>query len=142
MFLSRQFSFEAGHRLSKNKSLCSNIHGHNYKLIVTLKSGFKNSEDMIVDFSEIKKIIKKSIIDLLDHSLILNQTDKKLIDFCKKNKYKTFITFGDPTAESLAELIYYEVNKIFPYGNNISIHSVTLYETDDCWVTYSGVFCG
>ena len=81
--LTKIFHFEMAHALHHYQGLCRNIHGHSYQLDVTIKgeiSTEKNSSTvgMVMDFSELKKIVQDFIINQFDHSLVLN------VATCKK----------------------------------------------------------
>lgn len=75
--LTKEFGFELAHALYGHDGLCKNIHGHSYKLFVTVigepitdKSNPKYG--MVLDFSDLKKIVKEEIVDRLDHALMVN----------------------------------------------------------------------
>lgn len=75
--LTKEFSFEMAHALYGHDGLCKNIHGHSYKLFVTIIGepiGDEKSpkQGMVIDFSDLKKIIKSEIVDKLDHALMIN----------------------------------------------------------------------
>lgn len=75
--VTKEFSFEAAHALHGHDGPCRHIHGHSYTLSVTV-SGFAETNPespklgMVIDFSDLKRIVKREIIDQFDHSLILN----------------------------------------------------------------------
>jgi 6-pyruvoyltetrahydropterin/6-carboxytetrahydropterin synthase len=75
--ITKEFRFEAAHALKGYDGPCRSIHGHSYKLSVTIigepVSDSKSAKNgMVMDFSDLKKIIKKTVIDPFDHSLILS----------------------------------------------------------------------
>ena len=75
--LTKEFGFELAHALYGHDGLCKNIHGHSYKLFVTVIgepiSDNKNPKHgMVMDFSDLKQIVKEEIVDKLDHSLMVN----------------------------------------------------------------------
>ncbi len=74
--ITKQFSFEAAHMLWRHDGLCKNIHGHSYQLLVTITGkiidDIKNPKHgMVMDFSELKKIVNELIIKPFDHSLMV-----------------------------------------------------------------------
>ncbi|HLU85688.1 MAG TPA: 6-carboxytetrahydropterin synthase, partial [Vicingaceae bacterium] len=82
--ITKEFKFEMAHALIGYDGPCKNIHGHSYRLNVTVKGKVKNGtsdsdEGMVVDFGIIKKIVNELIVDKYDHALVLN--DKMKIDF-------------------------------------------------------------
>ena len=110
---------------------CKNIHGHSYKLDVTVKGEVKNGtsdsdEGMVVDFGIIKKIVKDLIVDEYDHSLVLNEKmdiDMSQFDFMNK----LIIVPFQPTCELLLE--HYAGLIIQELPANIQLHSLMLRET-------------
>ena len=75
--ITKEFKFEMAHALHGYDGLCKNIHGHSYRLWVTisgkvLKLNGDKKDGMVMDFDILKKIIKPTIIDKYDHSLVLN----------------------------------------------------------------------
>lgn len=110
--------FESAHSLRNYDGKCKNIHGHNFKVVVSLKSPTLDDRGMVVDFLDIEKELKK-ITERLDHKY-LNEVEP----FDKIN----------PTVERIAEYIYHELEKAFP---NVSIDKVQVYETDQFVATYT-----
>ena len=75
--ITKKFKFEMAHALHGYDGLCKNIHGHSYKLWVTIKGEVKNQsghvkDGMLMDFARLKDIIESQIIEKYDHSLVLN----------------------------------------------------------------------
>ena len=76
--ITKQFSFETGHALYGYDGKCRNVHGHSYKLYVTV-IGTPISEvnhvklGMVIDFSDLKKIVKDKIVDIFDHATVFNK---------------------------------------------------------------------
>lgn len=67
--ISKTFTFAAAHKLPCHKGKCFNLHGHEWKLRVFL-TGIPNGEGMVMDYSDLKKIVNECIIDRLDHSMV------------------------------------------------------------------------
>jgi len=83
--VTKEFNFEMAHALYNYEGPCRNIHGHSYRLFVTVKGtpikDVKHPENgMVIDFSKLKKIVKENIINIFDHSLVLyyNKQNKQL----------------------------------------------------------------
>lgn len=110
--LSAKFTFAASHFLTKYQGKCENLHGHNYKLIVTIE-GEKQANDMVMDFKIIKKIVEEKIIDTLDHA--------HLNDILE-----------NPSAESIILWIWEHLKTELP------LKKLKLYETDDYSCEYEG----
>lgn len=115
ILLTKGFSFEASHNLPHHKGACQRLHGHSYKLHVTV-SGEINEEGMVADFSDIKEVVKKEIVDKLDHQY--------LNDF-----------YENPTAEIMARDIFHTLDRAF-YERGITVESVKLQETENSVAEY------
>jgi len=107
VFLSRDFTFDAAHRIVDYSGKCENLHGHTYKLTVTIK-GEVSSNGMVLDFTILKKIVNENIIDKLDH------------------KYLNDI-FENSTTENIATWIFNTLRERF-LTYNCKIEEVVLYE--------------
>ena len=103
--ITKEFDFEMAHALEGYDGLCANIHGHSYRLWVTVRGAIKEDkghvkDGMIMDFSELKKIVKSLIVDKYDHSLGLqdnsphSKVDLSMFD-------KVFYLPYQPTSENL-----------------------------------------
>ncbi len=112
----KRFTFEAAHFLPGYDGPCNRLHGHGFKLFVEVK-GQINSEGMVIDFKELKKIVGEAIIIVFDHS-DLNQL------------------FDNPTAENIVKYIWLTLMSKFPGG--VSLSKVRLYETDGSYVEVGG----
>lgn len=112
MFVSKEFTFDAAHFLTKYHGKCENLHGHTYRLRVTVR-GEIQEDGMVVDFLELKKIVKEKILDKFDH--------RNLNDF-----------FENPTAELAAKFIWDELKP------ELNLYEVVLWETENSFVTYKG----
>ena len=80
--ISKEFSFDMAHLLDGHDGKCQNLHGHTYKLQVEIsgdlyESGAKKA--MVIDFSDLKSIVKKVILDPMDHAFIYDQTNEREI---------------------------------------------------------------
>ena len=112
MNLSCTFRFAASHFLTKYHGKCENLHGHNYKVIVTIKGPVKK-DGMVLDFKLIKEIVNEKVIDKLDHTHLND-------------------TIDNPSAENLAVWIWDKIKDDLP------LSFITIYETDDYYCTYEG----
>jgi len=129
--ITKEFKFEMAHALLGHNGPCKNIHGHSYKFNVTVKGSVKNGttdpdEGMVVDFTIIKHIVERLIVNEYDHSLVLYdkmKINKTQFDFMNKLILVPF----NPTCENL--LIYFAnlIKKELP--SNITIEHLLLRET-------------
>ena len=138
--LERTFEVPIGHRLSKHKRKCRFVHGHNFVITVKIKSKTLNSDDMVIDFSDIKRIVGTYLNDMYDHACMINSNDQH---YTKLDEMSSIVlTQGDPTAENLACHLAHKFNDIFmkgevgSYENNPTIHSVKVQEATGAAVTY------
>jgi 6-pyruvoyltetrahydropterin/6-carboxytetrahydropterin synthase len=127
--VTRELHFCAAHRLYQYVGKCHNLHGHNYKVLVTISGTAMNN--MILDFGKIKEVLQTYLNYEWDHCTILNSTDP----LCKElSKWGRVLTFdGDPTAELMSEtllgLFTIEIGSIF----NCKVESVLVYETEESY---------
>ncbi|MEA3500360.1 MAG: 6-carboxytetrahydropterin synthase QueD [Candidatus Marinimicrobia bacterium] len=127
--ISKIFNFSMAHRLTFHNGKCRNLHGHTYKLEITI-SGNIDKNGIIIDFGDIKKIVNKNVIDKLDHTTAIYKYDPLLLDnFPKVLRYNVFPY--ETTAENLAKWIYDKLNKL------LKIEKVRLWETPTNQVIYT-----
>ena len=140
--ITKVFKVSIGHRLSKHRGLCKNIHGHNLKIEIKVSSNRLGYDDMVMDFSDLKAMVNDIMIDL-DHSMILNPVDQNNMFYFTNEEYKTtFIEDSntDPTAEVLSKFLYKSLEtKLNLIGrvNCPKIQLVKVCETDTSFVEYS-----
>lgn len=117
--ISVDYTFAAGHALRNYKGKCENVHGHNYKLRVTVEGPALDSTGLLVDFLDLRAAIK-SLVDRLDHQFL-----NDLPPFDKLN----------PSAENIAR---YFSDGLAPQlkGDGRRVQSVTVWETDTTSATY------
>ena len=103
--ITKEFKFEMAHALYGYDGLCANIHGHSYRLWVTVKGEAKNEnghtkDGMLMDFTDLKSIVKPEIVDKYDHSLVLNANSPHAdLDLSAFNK--VYYLNYQPTSENL-----------------------------------------
>ena len=128
--ITKKFKFEMAHRLvSSYSKKCQLIHGHSYKMELTLMSKELNEDGMVVDFGELKDLFAKTI-DKLDHAVVINAKDEIL---CRKNLPGTILVPYNPTAENMAQDICIQIVKELKWKGkfkHIFGISVALWETE------------
>ncbi len=106
--ITKQFSFETGHALYGYDGKCKNVHGHSYKLSVTVigspitdRSNVKFG--MVIDFSDLKKIVKEEIVDQFDHATVFNETTPhiELANELKNRGHHVILVDYQPTSENM-----------------------------------------
>lgn len=126
------------HALFGYDGLCKNIHGHSYRLWVTIIGEVLEEENhvkngMVLDFSLLKKIVKPEIVDKYDHSLVLNANSPHAnIDFSAFEK--VFLLPYQPTSENLVYDFVQVIKEKLP--KNVSLHKVILSETANSYAEW------
>ncbi len=138
--ITKEFRFEAAHALRGYDGPCKSIHGHSYELAVTV-SGVPNADNelpkggMVMDFGDLKKIIKKNIIDTVDHALILNK-DYPVENIQKIGEIFCNIVWVDyqPTSENLLADFTKRIIPLLPAG--VRLFSLRLRETANSYAEW------
>ena len=139
--ITKQFTFETGHALYGHDGKCKNIHGHSYKLSVTIfgkpLGDSKSSKfGMIMDFSDLKKIVKEEIVNPLDHATIFNKNTPhlQLANNLKSIGHKVVLVDYQPTSEMLVIDFAKKIKKRLP--GDIQLFSLKLQETATCFAEW------
>ncbi len=141
MRITRRLEFDAGHRIPHHDSRCRHVHGHRYAIEITLSGEIIASEGaaqhgMIMDFSKVKAIAQRHVVDKWDHAFLACRTDTALLEFLQSLPgQRTVIFDGPPTAELLAVNAFRILDPEYhsEYGNNLRLEQVRVYETPNCW---------
>ena len=112
--IEKSITFDAAHRLMNHKGKCRFIHGHTYTITLGLKGESLDPLDILVDFSDISKEVKRYIDKWIDHGIILNEEDTAWGNIMMEAGQKLYILDGNPTAEKLAEHFYNLFKRKFP----------------------------
>jgi 6-pyruvoyltetrahydropterin/6-carboxytetrahydropterin synthase len=131
--VTKEFHFEMAHVLWNYDGPCRNVHGHSYRLFVTL-SGIPIAEQdnpkngMVIDFTDLKSIIKKEIINVFDHSVVVNRRfDKEKTEMFTRMFGNTVLVDYQPTCENLVTDFAKRISGFLSSG--IKLHNLRLYET-------------
>jgi len=128
--VTKEISFCYGHRLLNYAGKCRNLHGHNGRAVVTLEAPALDRLGMVVDFTEIKRVLKTWIDDTLDHKMLLHRDDPVLPELRRQGE--PFVELdANPTAENIAKLIF-----DYAIGHGLPVVEVTLWESDNSFATY------
>jgi 6-pyruvoyltetrahydropterin/6-carboxytetrahydropterin synthase len=128
--VTKEIYFCYGHRLLDYPGKCRNLHGHNGKAVVTLEAPALDKLGMVIDFTEIKRVIGAWIDEALDHRMILHRDDPALPELRRLGE-PVVVLDVNPTAENLAKLIFDHA-----VANNLPVTEVTLWETETSFATY------
>ena len=136
--ISKEFSFEMAHALSSYDGKCAGLHGHSYHLTVTVLGSVNNDgtdprQGMVMDFSELKGIVKKHVVDILDHAVVLNAKDP-LSRQINSGPTKLFITQYQPTSENLLIDFAARIRAALPPP--AELHSLKLRETSTSYAEW------
>ena len=133
--ITKQFSFETGHALYGYDGKCKNVHGHSYKLSVTVigtpiidRNNVKYG--MVIDFSDLKKIVKEEIVDNFDHATVFNETTPHL-ELAKElisRGHHVILVDYQPTSENMVVDFAQKIKSRLP--ENINLYSLKLQETE------------
>jgi 6-pyruvoyltetrahydropterin/6-carboxytetrahydropterin synthase len=133
--ITKQFSFETGHALYGYDGKCKNVHGHSYKLSVTVigkpildRSNVKFG--MVIDFTDLKKIVEEEIVDQFDHATVFNQTTPhiELANELKSRGHHVILVDYQPTSENMVIDFAQRIKNRLP--QDIALFSLKLQETD------------
>lgn len=110
--VTRSFTFEAAHQLPWHPGKCQRLHGHSYRLEVTVE-GPIGDQGIVVDFSDIRRVVEREVIDRFDHQYLNDLLE-------------------NPTAELIAHEIWKSVE-----AADLAVSHIRLWETPDSWVDVS-----
>jgi 6-pyruvoyltetrahydropterin/6-carboxytetrahydropterin synthase len=128
--VTRTIDFCYGHRLLNYDGKCKNLHGHNGRAVIALASEQLDSLGMVLDFTEIKRVVNTWIDENLDHRMILHRDDPAAVPLRDLGE-PLFLVDHNPTAEYIAKLIgEFAIQAGFP------VVQVDLWETRNCYATY------
>jgi len=139
--VTRRVEFDSGHRVTFHKSKCRNLHGHRYRLEVTLEGELittygDSSQGMVIDFGDMKELIGKHVVDRLDHAFIVWEEDRRLVEFLKEDGHKHVVVPFVPTAENLVAYCRQQIEELLAGSEELSalkVVRVRLYETPNAW---------
>ncbi|HAY3534727.1 MULTISPECIES: 6-pyruvoyl trahydropterin synthase family protein [Elizabethkingia] len=136
--ITKIFTFETAHVLYNYDGKCKNMHGHSYKLFVTVKGKPVNDLDnpkngMVVDFGDIKKIVNEEVVDIWDHAVLINANSphKELGNELEGRGHKVIYCGFQPTCENMLYEIAAKVQAKLP--SDISLAYLKLHETENSY---------
>lgn len=139
--ITKQFSFETGHALYGYDGKCKNVHGHSYKLSVTV-IGIPISDNsnvkfgMVIDFSDLKTIVKEEIVDQFDHATVFNKNTPhvELANELQNRGHHVILVDYQPTSENM--VVDFAKKIIARLPNDIQLYSLKLQETESSFAEW------
>ena len=132
--LTKEFTFESAHALDGYDGLCREIHGHSYRLFVTIKGEPICEEGnpkmgMVMDFGDLKRIVNSEIVDRLDHSFVLRNSEQneELKEVLGAKFKKVVLVDYQPTCENMLSDFAERLQRALP--SKVELYSLRLHET-------------
>jgi len=139
--ITKLFSFETGHALYGYDGKCRNVHGHSYKLSVTVTgTPIGDSENvkfgMVIDFSDLKQIVKEEIVNVFDHATVFNKNTPhvELAKELKDRGHNVLLVDYQPTSEMMVIDFAEKIKLRLP--DTIQLFSLKLQETDTSYAEW------
>ena len=139
--ITKEFTFETGHALYGYDGKCRNVHGHSYKLSVTVigtpiqEEGHKKL-GMVIDFGDLKKIVKEEVVDPFDHATVFNKNTPhvELATTLEKSGHKVILANYQPTSENMVIDFATKIRARLP--ESLQLHSLQLRETGTAYAQW------
>ena len=137
--VTKRFTFEMAHALRCHDGLCAHIHGHSYVLDVTLLGTPRDEpghpkDGMVIDFADLKVIVKRTVIDRYDHALVLHERDRGSVEAGDPLFGRTLFTHWQPTC---GDLLYDRVERLeAALTVGVVLDTVRLQETATSWAEW------
>lgn len=139
--ITKHFDFETAHALYGYDGKCKNIHGHSYHLHVTvigipIDDNHHPKNGMVMDFGDLKVIVKNEIINKLDHAVVLNENSphRELANTINDHSHNVVLVPYQPTSENMLLDFAERIQKQLP--QNVLLHSLKLYETANSYAEW------
>lgn len=129
--IAKEFHWEMGHRLPFHEGGCRNVHGHSYRMRVSV-SGTLDSNGMVVDYFDLRRILDP-VIDRIDHAFLCDRSDAVMLAFLEENNLKRVVVDFPSTAENIALWLLGQVAEELQGYENIAEIAVRLHETDNTY---------
>jgi 6-pyruvoyltetrahydropterin/6-carboxytetrahydropterin synthase len=129
--VTKRIEFCYGHRLLDYDGICKHPHGHNAVAEIEIAAEALDARNMVADFSDIKRTVKRWVDRELDHRMILRHDDP-LVAALRTLGEPVYVVDSNPTVERIARLIF-DVSR----GEGLPVTKVTVWETPTSWATYA-----
>ena len=139
--ITKQFTFETGHALYGYDGKCKNVHGHSYKLSVTvIGSPIIDADNvkygMVIDFGDLKKIVKQHIVDVFDHATVFNKNTPhvELANELRSRGHEVILVDYQPTSENMVIDFAAKIKSYLP--KTVELYSLRLQETETSYAEW------
>lgn len=132
--VTKTIKFDAAHILTNHQGLCKNLHGHTYRVDVSVTQGSGDTRDMVIDFKDLKRIASEVVCERFDHAFIYNTEsagEREIAAVVEKNGMRTVAIPFRSTAENLARMFFGELKARIP-----GLSAVKVWETADSCAEY------
>ena len=132
--VTKTIRFDAAHILTNHQGLCKNLHGHTYRVDVSVAQGDGDTSDMVIDFKDLKRIASEVVCERFDHAFIYNTEsagEREIAAVVEKNGMRTVAIPFRSTAENLARMFFGELKARIP-----GLSAVKVWETADSCAEY------
>ena len=132
--VTKTVKFDAAHVLTNHQGLCKNLHGHTYRVDVSVTQPEGGADDMVIDFKELKRLASEEICDRFDHAFIYNTEsvgEREIAAVVEKNGMRTVAIPFRSTAENLAKMFYSDLKPHLP-----GLSAVKVWETAESCAEY------
>jgi 6-pyruvoyltetrahydropterin/6-carboxytetrahydropterin synthase len=127
--VTKTIKFDAAHVLTNHEGLCKNLHGHTYRVDVSVTQAQGDASDMVIDFKDLKRIASEVICERFDHAFVYNtesEGEREIAAVVERYGMRTVAIPFRSTAENLAKLFYGELKARIP-----GLSAVKVWETAD-----------
>ena len=137
--VTKEFDFEMAHALDCHDGKCHNIHGHTYELAVTfigvpIDLQGTPKDGMVIDFADLKAIVKDQVVDVFDHALVLRNTSRFVGVIDSELNERLMLVSYQPTCENLLAHMVSIIKKHLP--KDVELHHVMLRETNTSYAEW------
>ena len=132
--VTKTVKFDAAHVLTNHQGLCKNLHGHTYRVDISVTQAEDDASDMVIDFKDLKKIATEIICDRFDHAFVYNTQsvgEKEIAAVVEKHGMRTVALPFRSTAENMAKMFFEELK-----ARIAGVSSVKVWETADSCAEY------
>lgn len=126
--VTKTIKFDAAHVLTNHRGLCKNLHGHTYRVDVSVAQADDDASDMVIDFKDLKRIASETVCDRFDHAFIYNtqsEGEREIAAVVERYGMRTAAIPFRSTAENLAKLFFGELKSRIP-----GLCAVKVWETE------------